>query len=82
MQICLLELSIKDGGPFVDLLSFSLDKEEDIFYSLLCIRLCAIGIYLEFFGIILIDTFPDDDEGKDKKKKRNKNYEKVFGWFR
>jgi len=50
-NICIVELSFIDG-LFFDLLSFCIGG---MFYSMLCVSLTLHSIYLEVFGVTLID---------------------------
>lgn len=57
-RFCLLEISWVDGGPLIDILSI---EHENVFHSLFCINVCWTQVYIELLGLVIVDTFPDED---------------------
>lgn len=55
----LIMLGWEDGGPIVDIISMEFMRQR---HSLFCINLTFIpmGLFIEFFGIVLIDTYNED----------------------
>lgn len=63
MSPTIIMLGWEDGGPILDFMSIEFDKQR---HSLFCVNVTCIpfGIYIEFFGIVLIDTYEDTDKEK------------------
>lgn len=58
MRFSIIEIGWVDMGPIIDLLSIEV---RGISHSLFCLGFRPFDIYLEVFGIVLLDTYPDED---------------------
>jgi len=46
-----------DGGPLIDICSIERNNREDETHSLLAINVSLLHIYIEFFGVVIINSF-------------------------
>jgi len=56
-RFCFIEISLVDGGPLIDFCSIERNYNEDETNSLLCINLSLLNIYIEIFGVVLINSY-------------------------
>lgn len=51
-----------DGGPFIDVLS--LEDKDGVFHSVFSFNMSLVPLcfYLEIFGLVFLDTYPDEEE--------------------
>ena len=56
MNFTLLGIGFESGGPIIEVMSII--SEESV-YSFFCLNISFSGIFLEVFGIVLLDTFED-----------------------
>jgi len=59
-RICLIEISLVDGGPMIDILNIERGDDKEESNSLLCVNISYRVIYIEIYGHVYVNwSIPD-----------------------